>query len=177
MLGVKRGTVILAPYDSEWESLFEQEKELLLNTFGDRIRAVEHIGSTAIPAIPAKPIIDMSVAVESLGDIDDFIEKLPELGYEYIPERRFADRQFFPKGPSECRTHHLNLVEMTSETAWKNPLSFRDYLRSHEEEREVYRKLKEELASKYADNRDEYTERKGIFIRAILEKTKESKLD
>ena len=167
-LGVKRGTVVLAPHNPEWEILFEKEKELLLCTFRSRIRAIEHIGSTAIAGIPAKPIIDMNVAVDSIDDIDDFIAKLPTLGYEYIPERRFSDRQFFPKGSPECRTHHLNLVEMSSETGWKCPLLFRDYLSTHSEEREAYRKLKEGLAATYANNRDEYTEQKSAFVHRVL---------
>jgi len=175
MLGVKRGTVTLSQYDPEWVVEFQKEKELLFQTFGDRTKAIEHIGSTAIPEIPAKPIIDMNVAVESIDDIDDFIEGLQKLGYEYIPERRYTDRQFFPKGPSECRTHHLNLVEMGSETAWENPLLFRDYLIEHEGVREEYKKLKEDLASQYADNREEYTERKSNFVRSVIEKAKKAK--
>lgn len=178
-IGLKRGTVELVEYNPEWAELFEQEKQLLLNTFGDRIIAIEHIGSTAIPDIPAKPIIDMNVAVESIDDIEDFIYKLQELGYEYIPERRYADRQFFPKGPSECRTHHLNLVELDSPTAWRNQLLFRDYLRSHEEDCEAYAELKRTLANQYADNREEYTERKSNFVlkiisKALIEKLKDS---
>ncbi|MBL1434359.1 GrpB family protein [Candidatus Wolfebacteria bacterium] len=172
MLGVKRGTVVLLPYSSEWKLEFEKEKASLLKTFGDRIKAIEHIGSTAIPSIPAKPIIDMNVAVESIDDIEDFIVGLQKLGYEYIPERRYTDRQFFPKGPSECRTHHLNLVEIYSETAWKNPLLFRDYLRNNEGARKEYKKLKEELVCKYADNREEYTERKGNFVMSVVEKAR-----
>lgn len=171
-LGLQRGTVRLEEFNPEWSNLFEQEKELLLKTFGDRILAIEHIGSTAIPELPAKPIIDINVAVPSLNDIDDFILKLQKLGYEYIPERRFSDRQFFPKGPSEKRTHHLNLVEITSETGWKNQLLFRDYLRNHDDVRNEYRKLKEELAEKYANNRDEYTERKSKFVLSVIEKAK-----
>lgn len=102
MLGVRRGTVVLVSYDPEWEQQFEEKKMLLLETFDTRIKAIEHIGSTAIPSIPAKPVIDINVAVESLDDIDDFIRVLPTLGYEHIPERRFVDRKFFPKGPPEC---------------------------------------------------------------------------
>lgn len=177
MLGVKRGTVLLMPHDPDWALLFEEEKKLLMNTFGDRIKSIEHIGSTAISGIPAKPIIDMNVGIESIDNIEDFIQKLPGLGYEYIPERRFSDRQFFPKGPAEERTHHLNLVEMTSETGWTNPLLFRDYLRKHQEVREAYQRLKEGLVLKYADNRDEYTERKGSFIHSVLEKARQDSLD
>lgn len=171
-LGLERGKVRLEEYNPEWPDLFEKEKRLLLDTFGDRIIAIEHIGSTAIPGIPAKPIIDLNVAVPSLNVIDDFIVKLQELGYEYIPERRFADRQFFPKGPSEKRTHHLNLVEITSQTGWINQLLFRDYLRAHTDIRDKYAILKRRLAKKYADNRDEYTEQKSDFVISIIEKGK-----
>ncbi len=75
---------MLAPHDPEWNRLFEEEKQLLLMTFGDRIKAIEHIGSTSIPGIPAKPIIDILAAVESLEDIDVFIKTLPELGYTFM---------------------------------------------------------------------------------------------
>lgn len=173
-LGLQRGTVRLEEYNPEWADMFEQEKKLLRETFGDRIIAIEHIGSTAIPAIPAKPIIDINVAITSLNDIGEFITKLQELGYEYIPERRFSDRQFFPKGPSEKRTHHLNLVEINSATGWKNQLLFRDYLRTHPAVRDEYAALKRELAEKYADNRDEYTERKGNFVMRIIEEARKS---
>lgn len=174
-IGLERGTVELRHYSPEWADLFEQEKQLLVDTFGDRILAVEHIGSTAIPGIPAKPIIDMNAAVESLDDIDDFIQKLPELGYEYIPERRYTDRQFFPKGSSERRTHHLNLVELDSQTAWKNQLLFRDYLIEHEDVRNEYAELKRNLANKYADNREEYTEQKSDLIMNTIKKAASTK--
>lgn len=169
-LGLKRGTVKLEEYNPKLVELFEQEKGLLQETFGNRIIAIEHIGSTAIPDIPAKPIIDINVAIKSLDDIDDFIKKLPELGYEYIPDRRFSDRQFFPKGPEENRTHHLNLTEIDSETAWHNKLLFRDYLRKNNEARDAYAKLKKELEKKYYNNREEYTEQKAKFIRNIINK-------
>lgn len=170
MLGLKRGTVKLSSYNPNWPKLFEEEKKLLTDTFGDRIIAIEHIGSTAIPGVPAKPIIDINVAVASLNDIGVFIKELPKLGYEYIPERKFADRQFFPKGPAKARTHHLNLVEITSDTGWKNQLLFRDYLRNNKKAREDYVSLKKDLAQKYKNNRDEYTERKSSFIMTIIKK-------
>ena len=176
ILGLQRGTVRLEEYNSEWSNFFEREKELLLKIFGNRIIAIEHIGRTAIPGLLAKPIIDINVAISSLDDIDDFIKKLQEIGYEYIPERRFSDRQFFPKGPSEKRTHHLNLVEIASETGWKNQLLFRDYLRKHVEVKNEYAKLKKELAEKYADNRDEYTERKSKFVIEIINRARGEKL-
>lgn len=176
-LGLKRGTVRLEKYNPEWAALFKEEKKLLLDTFGNRIVAIEHIGSTAIPGVPAKPILDINVAVPSLNDIDDFIAKLQKLGYEYIPERKFSDRQFFPKGPSEKRTHHLNLVEIISQTGWKNALLFRDYLRAHPKVRNEYAMLKQKLAKKYANNRDEYTEQKSDFVIRIVKKAQQKLKD
>lgn len=171
-IGLKRGTVALSSYNPAWSGAYEEEKKLLLDTFGTKILAIEHIGSTAIPSIPAKPIIDILAAVDSLDDINVFIETLPKLGYEYIPERRFSDRQFFPKGPESARTHHLSLVETSSETGWNNHLLFRDYLRSHDKERRQYAELKVRLAKEYADNRGEYTERKSAFVLDIIAKAK-----
>lgn len=166
-LGLQRGTVELKDHDPKWHELFEDEKKLLLETFGDRIIAIEHIGSTSICGISAKPIIDMNVAITSLDDINDFIEELPKLGYEYMPERRFHYRQFFPKGPRECRTHHLNLTEMSSNTGWKDHLTFRDYLKENQDAREEYDTLKKKLAEQYSENREEYTRRKADFIKRI----------
>jgi len=167
-LGLQRGTVELKDHDPQWHALFKCEKKILLEIFGDRIIAIEHIGSTSICGISAKPIIDMNVAVTSLRKIDDFIEKLPNLGYEYMPERRFKDRQFFPKGPRECRTHHLNLTEMSNKTGWKGHLVFRDYLRKNKDAREEYDTLKKKLAEQYSDNREKYTHRKADFIQDVI---------
>lgn len=174
-IGLKRGTVALMPHDPRWAEEFEREKRVLLETFGDRILAIEHIGSTSIPGIPAKPLIDILVAVESLDDIDDFIGTLPTLGYQYMPERRFADRQFFPKGPESKRTHHLSLVEPDSETGWNSHTLFRDYLRTHEAERAEYARLKERLAAEFADDRERYTDGKQDFVLEIIAKAKAEK--
>ena len=167
-IGLKRGTVQLKKWNPKWKSLFEIEKELLLDTFGKRILAIEHIGSTAITDLSAKPIIDINVAVKSLNNIDDFIQQLPKLGYEYILERSFTDRQFFPKGPRENRTHHLNLVEITSESGWENPLLLRDYLRKNEKVKSEYENLKIYLSEKYHNDRVRYTQGKEDFILKVI---------
>ena len=97
-IGLKRGTVKVVDYKPDWPKEFEAEKQRLIDAFGDKIIAVEHIGSTSIPALAAKPIIDMVVAVKSFDDLQVFIDKLQSLGYEYMPERMFDNRKFFPKG-------------------------------------------------------------------------------
>jgi len=171
-LGLTRGTVKLVPNDPRWLLEFNKERGNLENVFGEKILAIEHIGSTAILEIPAKPIIDINVGIESIDSISDFIEPLKKLGYEFMPERRFDDRQFFPKGPEELRTHHLNLVEIDSETAWLNPLLFRDYLNKNKTVRNEYRALKESLAMKFANDRMKYSEGKSEFIMKVLEVAK-----
>jgi GrpB-like predicted nucleotidyltransferase (UPF0157 family) len=171
-LGLKRGIVKIVPYNSSWPKEFEKEKQLLLKTFGNRIIAIEHIGSTAIPGTPSKPIIDINVAIQSLGLAKDFIKPLQKLGYQYIPERWFEDRYFFPKGSEDYRTHYLNLVEITSDNAWKNMLLFRDYLITHSDIRDAYAKIKIELAARNANNREAYTEAKSKFVRNVINKAK-----
>ncbi len=170
-LGLQRGTVKLLLYDAEWRVEFEREKQLLLQAFGNKIVAIEHIGSTALPGAYAKPIIDINVAIRSLDEAPEFINILEErLGYTNIPNRRFDDRYFLPKGPEECRTHHLNLVEQQCDTAWLYPLLFRDYLAAHPADLAAYSVLKRELAEQYKHARDQYTEAKSDFVRKIIQK-------
>jgi GrpB-like predicted nucleotidyltransferase (UPF0157 family) len=169
-LGLQRGTVVLVSYDSQWPREFQDEKKRLIDVFGDEIVAVEHFGSTAIPGMVAKPIIDINVAIPSLEDAHRYIAGLQTMGYEHMPDRWFDDRYFFPKGPEELRTHHLNLVEITSDTAWRYPLLFRDYLRTHDNEREKYATLKRKLAARYENDREKYTEAKSDFIKGIIQK-------
>lgn len=169
-IGLKRGTVEVISYNPAWPKEFETEKQRLIDTFGDRIVAVEHIGSTSIPELAAKPIIDMVVAVKSFDDLRVFIDGLQKLDYEYMPERMFDDRKFFPKGSRENRTHHLNLVLQDDPEQWIKPIAFRDYLRAHGQEREQYSKLKTSLASQHAKDRATYTKSKDDFIREIFGK-------
>jgi len=147
-LGLKRGTVRLEPYNPKWAEYFTQEKKLLEETFGDRILAIEHIGSTSIPNLIAKPIIDMIVGIESLEHIDDFVRVLQTLGYENMPNRWF---------------------EVDSQTAWKNQIFFRDYLRKNIDVRNEYEQLKISLAIENQYDRESYTESKKEFIMKINE--------
>ena len=169
-IGLKRGTVKVVDYDPNWPKEFELEKQRLLETFGDKILAIEHIGSTSIPGLVAKPIIDIVVAVKSFDDLPEFIDELQKLSYKYIPERTFNDRKFFPKGSQENRTHHLNLVLQDDTEQWTKPIAFRDYMRTHEAERNEYRKLKTTLAQQYANDRATYTKLKDDFFQSIFDK-------
>lgn len=161
MIGLQRGTVQVVPYDPNWPVLFEQEKQRLHTIFGDA--DIQHIGSTAVPGLAAKPLIDIMVAVGRLADFKRYIEPLQKNGYEFMPERVFKDRIFLPKGPREQRVYHLSLVEKGS-AQWVQTLRFRDYLRTHAEARTAYQVLKQELAQRYANNRAAYTQAKEAFI-------------
>ncbi len=168
-LGLKRGTVRLCEHHDEWAKLYEQEKQLLLDTFVDRIIAIEHIGSTAIPGVPAKPIIGLNAAISSLDKdvVDPFVEPLQKLGYAYMHE--YPNRKFFVKSPEEKRTHHLNLVEAGSQTGWYDPILFRDYMNSNKSARDEYAALKIKLAAQFAEDRESYTKTKEEFILGIIQ--------
>jgi len=169
-LGLKRGTVKLSESQyNQWRKEFKKEKAILLDKIGDNVSEIHHIGSTSIPGIMAKPIIDIMAVVDKLDDYKRLIKPLEEIGYHFMPDRVFEirDRVFFPKGPESNRTHHLSLVTKGSEQ-YKNNLAFRDYMRTHKKARDEYQKLKQELAEKYTDDRESYTSSKEMFIEDIL---------
>lgn len=174
MLGLKRGTVKLVPYDPQWATLFAAEERLLRETFGDFILAVVHIGSTAIPGIPAKPIIDINVGVASLEVARAMKSAFARLGYEhrpYVAGQTKADLQWqelYVKGPEENRTHHVHVTVFGSRY-WMNDLLFRDYLLRHEQRARQYANLKAELATQHVSDRARYTQGKEQFIRETLE--------
>lgn len=167
MVGLPRGTVRVVPYQPEWRSLFEAEAVLLRSVMGDAALGVEHVGSTAVEGLDAKPIIDLIVAVRDLREAEEWIPKLEAPGYEFRPDAGIPDRLFFAKGPRTWRTHHLSLAEPSSKF-YTEHLLFRDYLRANPEAFEEYRALKHELARRYAGDRASYTEGKRAFVKRIL---------
>lgn len=176
-LGLKRGTVQLVPHNPEWAQLFEKEKNLLMEVFGQDIIAIEHIGSTAIPGIVAKPILDMNVGVKSLEVARNMKKKFEQLGYEYRPfkpgktKEDLKEKELYVKGPEEKRTHHAHVTIHDSEY-WKKDLLFRDYLRSYPEAANKYDKLKQDLAVTHKDDRYTYTDKKAALMEEILAQAK-----
>ena len=174
MIGLRRGTVKLVPHNPKWSGLFDEEKQLLKNTFGNTIITIEHIGSTAIPGIPAKPIIDMDIGVESLEIGRSMKEKFEKLGYEHRPfvpghaKEELKWQELYVKGPESKRTHHAH-VTAYGNNYWENDLLFRDYLRKNSVRAKQYTELKAELAEKHADDRGVYTKNKEQFINETLE--------
>jgi len=164
--------VEIVEYDPKWATLYREEKARVLAAVGHLAVAVEHIGSTAVVGLGAKPIIDIMVGVNRLSDAQQCIEPLGSIGYEYQPEHEVTmpERRFFGKGePPKEQHYHLHMVEKGSEF-WKTHLTFRDYLGTHPETSRQYCELKKKLASEYGSNREGYTEAKTSFIESIVAK-------
>lgn len=166
----------LVDYDPTWPILYEEEKDSILGVIGDFIIDIQHIGSTAVPGLGAKPIIDIMVAIHRLTLVEKCVQPLQTIGYEYRGEYGIPGRHFFRKPPSDsgARTHHLHMVEKESDF-WERHILFRDFLRVHPEEAQRYHQLKKELAAKFASDRDAYTEAKTSFIESLVKKAHASK--
>jgi len=163
--------VFLVPYDESWPDRFEEERRAIVQCLGRRVLAVEHIGSTAVPGIMAKPVIDIMVVVPNIAEAPTFFDLLEQLKYLYFPydEKRTPERRWFCKPNRTSRTHHLHLVE--SGSRWHHAvLAFRDFLREHRDEAARYETLKRDLASRFPGDREAYTEGKAEFVRGVVEK-------
>ncbi len=167
VIGLKRGTVILKKHHQEWADAFELECNNLKSLLGDTALDIQHIGSTSVSGLAAKPIIDILMAVESLSTVDDIRPVLEKAGYEYRGNGSDDRQILFAKGPEELRTHYLHITEHGG-PVWHNDIAFRDYLRTHPEAVDSYENLKEKLAIQYADKREDYTAGKAEFIQSIL---------
>lgn len=128
---------------------------------------VEHVGSTSVPGLDAKPILDIVIAVESLRKAAAFAPGLEKLGYIRRPNGDTPSRLFFAKGPEASRTHHLSVTELDSDT-WIEQIAFRDYLRASREVRDEYQALKRQLAKLHPNDRPAYTAKKAEFIQQTL---------
>ena len=166
-LGLKKGIVQLSDYNSLWTDEFEKEKSILQEALGDYVLEIEHIGSTAIPGMKAKPIIDILLATNSLDDVDSFSPFLNDLGYVYRENASDEVHLVFAKGFEESRTHYLHIATLNS-LIWKNDRYFRDTLQNDAELAKEYEDLKISLANQYSDDRTKYTEGKKVFIEKVL---------
>ena len=169
---VTRAPVEVFDHDPQWPRIFDREKKLILKALGNKAISIEHIGSTSVPGLGAKPIIDIMVGVRLLSDAKRCIRTLERIGYEYVPELEdlIPERRYFRKGPNKPNKHyHLHMVEYDGEL-WKNHLLFRDYLRTHPQTASEYFTLKKQLAVKYRLNREGYTDAKASFITSVISK-------
>lgn len=166
--GAIHDEIVVTAYDAAWPARFSIESQLLSVALRDLDPAIEHIGSTAVVGLAAKPIIDMLVGVPSLAAFESH-ERLSLFGYQYIPEyeRALPDRRFFKRVFNGLRTHHVHVVQRHG-VYWKRYLKFRDCLRQDVALAARYAELKRHLAGCHAFDRDAYTNGKTDFIEAVL---------
>jgi GrpB-like predicted nucleotidyltransferase (UPF0157 family) len=167
MVGLERGTVELEPYQPSWSDAYDAEVARLNDVVGDRVRRFEHIGSTAVEGIPAKPIIDALTLVDEFATATDLVEPLEARGYERRPDE-VDGRVFLAKGPPENRTCYLSITELGSRFH-EEKIAFREALRDDPELAARYASLKRRLAERYPENRERYTAEKGAFVRDVLD--------
>jgi GrpB-like predicted nucleotidyltransferase (UPF0157 family) len=155
----------VVPYNSQWPQIFEAEAKLIKKALGDNCIAIHHIGSTAIPGLSAKPVIDILPVVKSLIDVDKSVEAMEQIGYEALGEYGIPLRRFFQKG-GDMRTHHVHVFEKGNPLILQH-LKFRDWLISHPDDAKAYQELKLKLASKFSNDSESYVKGKEIFIQSI----------
>lgn len=160
--------VTIVEYRPEWTEMFDDEKRVLRNALGEVSARIEHIGSTAVPGLAAKPIIDIMVGLDDFSIADNLVPKIEALDYEYIKkyEAVMPFRRFFVKETGGLRTHQIHMVGVTSEF-WERLVLFRDYLRRNSEVAAEYALMKKELAGREWLDVNEYADAKTEFIREI----------
>jgi len=162
-----QASIELVEYSPQWPFGFETEKAFLIHKIGKWLcGSVEHVGSTSVPNLKAKPIIDIMFCVESLEDSRPAIDIMAQNGYCYSPYKGDV-MHWFCKPSAAFRTHHLHLIPFESEL-WKERIQFRDILRSNNNIAAQYQELKQCLALEHHDNRELYTEKKWPFIQRVI---------
>jgi len=157
-------------YNSNWKDMYKEESEKIKNVLSDIIIDIHHIGSTAIPGIKAKPVIDILIEVKDIEGVDQYNYKMEELEYEAMGEYGISKRRFFRRGGCK-RTHHLHIFQVGNKEI-KRHINFKKYLIAHPDKAREYSKLKEKLANKYTYDMENYTNGKNDFIKEVDKKAK-----
>lgn len=162
----------IAQYNPKWNNLYESEAAELKGIFRNDLLGIEHIGSTSVPGLLAKPIIDIMVLVENQEKAEQFIRPLHELGYIFDTDlhskTQFPERHFFRKG--KPTNYHLSIAYKNKGSFWKRQLAFRDYVRSHSEDRDKYASLKQKLIKEDPTGTEKYIQGKTDLINEMLDK-------
>jgi GrpB-like predicted nucleotidyltransferase (UPF0157 family) len=165
-----RGTqpIEVVAYDPRWPLRYQRERDRIAAALGENAVAIEHVGGTAVPGLPAKPVIDIMVGVPDIERAGQAVAGLINLGYQYVPEleSELPERRYFRRGSPD--TYHVHMVAVSSDF-WEEHLLFRDYLRTHPQAAEEYGKLKRGLASRFRFDRDAYRAGKVPFIDTVVD--------
>jgi GrpB-like predicted nucleotidyltransferase (UPF0157 family) len=174
-VGLQRGFVRLLPHQPAWKTLFAAEAERIQGALGERARAIEHVGSTAVAGLLAKPIIDLMVGIADIDHADVEIRALEDIGYKRRPNGDLPGRLLLVLGSGEVRRIHLSLSEPGSDF-WRGHLLFRDSLLADPALASAYARLKQELAAQYPDDCLSYTAGKEEFIAGVLTMAEDDRL-
>jgi GrpB-like predicted nucleotidyltransferase (UPF0157 family) len=166
--------ISVVDYRPQWRKMFEEEKQLLQAVLSEDSAQIEHIGSTSVDGLAAKPIIDIMIGLPDFSAANKFVPRVEALGYVYF--KRYEDempfRRYFAKDLNGVRTHQIHMVEIGSEF-WERHLLFRDYLRQNSGVANEYSVLKKQLAEREWEDVNEYADAKTQFIKSIEIKAKE----
>ena len=161
----------IVPYDPAWPAAFDVEASRIRGALGAIARRIDHHGSTAVPGLAAKPIIDIQISVDRLHPLSTFAQPLAAIGYTHVPHPDDAFCPFFHRPARWPHTHHVHVVQSGSEEE-RRTLAFRDYLRDHPEAARDYERLKRELAARLigadAESREAYARAKSDTVEQIV---------
>jgi len=166
---VSTDPVTIVPSDPAWTEKFERGAAILRAALGDLVLGVEHIGSTSVPGLAAKPVVDMLVGLASMKEVLAARPILEALGWEFPDSinAQLTDRRFGKLAPGGERTHHVHVVVFEGDE-WERLVAFRNALRASLDLARRYEELKRDLAAKYADQREKYTGAKTDFVDDVL---------
>ena len=151
-------------YDPEWSLKYVRERDKITEILKDNCISIYHIGSTSVPELAAKPIIDIMPVVESLDAVDAVASEFEKIGYVYMGEYGITGRRYLYKGANE-HTHHIHIFSKNDNENITRHLAFRDYLNKHDDVKEAYANLKKELAKKYPNDIEGYCDGKDAFVK------------
>lgn len=162
----------MVSYQREWEQQYKEASKILQALFGDMLLGIHHIGSTSIPGMSAKPIIDILTEVREIGEVDGFNHSMERAGYVPRGENGIPGRRYFVKAEGSRHTHHVHIFECGTEQVRRH-LAFRDYLKAHPAEVERYSALKVEIAEEGVRDVKEYQERKNGLVKELQERAED----
>lgn len=165
-LGLQHGKNTLCLYSDDWPKQFRSEANRIIDVCGNLFSAIEHVGSTSVPGLTAKPIVDILVGVSALSISEKMVAGMESIGYDYPGDIGITDHRIFGRDPG-FRLYLVHVVEYDSQR-WKNYLIFRNALRANKNLAEEYGRLKTNIAERYPEGRGVYTELKYEFINRVL---------
>ena len=158
--------VRIVDYDPSWPALAKAELRRIEGALSQVAVCLEHVGSTAVPGLASKPILDLQLSVDAIQPQEPYVEPLERLGYLFVPAPGSPDYHFFARPPERPRTHHLHVCEAGSEHEFRH-VAVRDFLRSHADEAAQYAALKRQLVARHPQDRLSYIEGKDDYVTAL----------